>query len=165
MPSPQFYSAPDAELLSDLVKRIGERDQAAFGRLYGRLVRIIFTQVRESLGCPAAAVPVTRAVFVEVWRLARVSDARRDDVLAWVTAIAARRAADRLRLLHHQPPTIETGYDEHLDYELKAALPVGPDTTSLAGRDPIETGRNGRDYGPTIEKKITAPPGSRRRYL
>jgi DNA-directed RNA polymerase specialized sigma24 family protein len=128
------------------VKRIGKRDQAAFGRLYGRLVRIIFTQLRESLGSPAAAVPVTRAVFVEVWRLARVSDARRDDVLAWVTAIAARWAADRLRMLHHQPPAIETGYDEHLDYELKAALPVDPDTTSLAGQDPKKTGKNGRDY-------------------
>jgi len=163
MASPQIYSAPVAESLSDLVRRIGERDQAAFGRLYGRPVRTVFTQLRESLGSPATAVPVTRAVFVEVWLLARVSNARRDDVLEWVTAIAARRAADRLRVLHHQPPAIDTGHDERLGHELEAALPVDPDTTPMAGQDRKETGKNGRDNGPTIEKQTAAPPGSRRR--
>lgn len=122
MPTPQIYAVPVAESLSDLVKRIADRDQAAFGRLYRRLVGPIFAQIGESLGSPASAVPVTRAVFVEVWRLAPVCDARRDDVLAWVTAIAARRAADRLRALNHQPSAVDTGYDGHLSHELAAAL-------------------------------------------
>jgi DNA-directed RNA polymerase specialized sigma24 family protein len=122
MPTAQIYAVPVAESLSDLFRRIADRDQAAFGRLYRRLVRRVFAQMRESLGSPALAVPVTRAVFVEVWRLAPVSDAYGDDVLAWVSAIAARRAADRLRALNHQPPAVDTGYDAHLSHELAAAL-------------------------------------------
>ena len=124
MPTQRIYSAPVAESLNDLVNRVADRDQAAFGRLYGRLVRPIFAQVRASLGSPARAVPVTRAVFVEVWRLAPVSDARRDDVLAWVTGIAARRAGDRLRELDRQPPA--GGYDGHVGRELVAALGAEP---------------------------------------
>jgi DNA-directed RNA polymerase specialized sigma24 family protein len=122
MPTPQIYAMPGTELLSDLVKRVADRDQAAFGRLCHRLIHPIFTQICESLGSPAAAVPVTRAVFVEVWRLAPVSDVRRDDVLAWVTAIAARRVADRLSGRNHQPPAVGTGYGGHLSHELTAAL-------------------------------------------
>lgn len=109
MPTPQTYAAPAAESLSDLAGRIADRDQAAFGRLYRRLVRQIFAQIRESLGSTAAAVPVTRAVFVEVWILAPVSGAHRDDVLGWVTAIAARRAADQLRAPNRPPPAVSTG--------------------------------------------------------
>ncbi|MEV1286474.1 sigma factor [Micromonospora sp. NPDC049679] len=126
MPTPQIYAVPGADSLSDLVKRIADRDHAAFGRLYRRLVRLIFAQICESLGGPASAVPVTRAVFVEVWRLAPLFDARRDDVLAWVTAIAARRAADRLRALNHQSSAVDTGYDGHLSHELAAVLGAEP---------------------------------------
>jgi DNA-directed RNA polymerase specialized sigma24 family protein len=126
MPTPPNYAVPVAESLSDLVKRVAERDQAAFGRLYRRLVRPTFAQVRESLGSAASAVPVTRAVFVEVWRLAPVSDASRDDVPAWVTAIAARRTAERLRALQQHPSAIDTAYDAHLDHELAAVLGTDP---------------------------------------
>jgi DNA-directed RNA polymerase specialized sigma24 family protein len=122
VPTPQIYVIPAVESLSDLLRRVADRDQAAFGRLYRRLVRPVFAQIRESLGSPAPAVPVTRAVFVEVWRLAPVSAARGEDVLAWVSAIATRRAADRLHALNHRPPAVDTGYDAHLRHELAAAL-------------------------------------------
>jgi DNA-directed RNA polymerase specialized sigma24 family protein len=122
MPIPSIYIPPVAESLTDLVKRIAERDEAAFGRLYRRLVRPVFAQVRESLGSSARAVPVTRAVFVEVWRLAPVSHARHDDVFGWVTAIAARRADDQLRELGRRQPTAGTGCDGHLGRDLVATL-------------------------------------------
>ncbi|MFC6016327.1 hypothetical protein ACFP2T_08960 [Plantactinospora solaniradicis] len=122
MPLPPIYVPPAAESLSDLVKRIAERDEAAFGRLYRHLVRPVFAQVRESLGSSARAVPVTRAVFVEVWRLAPVSHGRHDDVLGWVTAIAARRADDHLRELGRRQPTVGTGHDGHLGRALVATL-------------------------------------------
>ncbi|MBF9131254.1 hypothetical protein I0C86_20145 [Plantactinospora sp. S1510] len=122
MPIPSSYIPPAAESLSDLVKRIAERDEAAFGRLYRHLVRPVFAQVRESLGSSARAVPVTRAVFVEVWRLAPVSQARHDDVLGWVTAIAARRAGDQARELGHRQPAAGTGYPGHLGRDLVATL-------------------------------------------
>jgi DNA-directed RNA polymerase specialized sigma24 family protein len=126
--------APSAtESLSDLVWRVAGREEDAFGRLYRRLVRPVYAQVLESVG-RAAAVPVTRAVFVEVWRLAPVSGGRHVDVSAWVYGIAARRSADWLRTVDCQPLEAGMGdsgmsYAEHLGRELAAVL----DAESFAG--------------------------------
>jgi DNA-directed RNA polymerase specialized sigma24 family protein len=126
MPTSEIYAVPAAESLSDLVSRIADRDQAAFGRFYRRLVRPVFAQIRGSLGGTAPAVRVTRAVFVEVWQLAPLFNPRSDDVLAWVTAIAARRVADRLRAFDDPASVVGGGYDGHLDRELSAALGEHP---------------------------------------
>ena len=91
MPVFPGYAVPGPESVSDLVKRIADRDRAAFGRLYRRLVRAVFIQVCADVGSPSIAVAVTRAVFVEVWQLAPRC-AGQVDGLAWVTAIAVRRA-------------------------------------------------------------------------
>ncbi|MEV4656529.1 hypothetical protein [Micromonospora sp. NPDC049301] len=122
MPVPPSYVVPGPESVNDLVQRIADRDQAAFRRFYRLLVRAVFAQVCESLGSPALAVAVTRAVFVEVWRLAPRSDSRQLDGVAWVTAIAARRAADRLREINGPTSCLPTGYDDLLGRELAVML-------------------------------------------
>lgn len=126
MPVSPVYVLPGRESVNDLVKRIADRDRAAFGRLYRRLVRAVFTQVGESVGSPSAAVAVTRAVFVEVWHLAPRCAADQVDGLAWVTAIAVRRIAERLREIDGRPPPLITGYGEFLGRELTAALGEPP---------------------------------------
>lgn len=131
---PTVYTKPATESLSDLVRKVGDRDQAAFGRLYRRLVRPVFAQICESLGSPAEAVPVTRAVFVEIWRLAPVSDTRRDDILGWITGIAARRAGDKLREVDRPWPTVGAGYDVHLSRELVAGLGAEQPAEAALGR-------------------------------
>ncbi|MEU4771698.1 hypothetical protein [Micromonospora sp. NPDC023644] len=122
MPGPTGYVVPGPESVDDLVRRIADRDPAAFGRFYRRLVPAVFAQVRESLGSPAPAVAVTRAVFVEVWRLAPLPGSRQLDGVAWVTAIAARRAADRLRETDGPAPRVATCYDDLVSRELAAVL-------------------------------------------
>ncbi|MGS2618446.1 hypothetical protein ACVCAH_28540 [Micromonospora sp. LZ34] len=126
MPVSPIYVVPGPESVDDLVKRIADRDQAAFGRFYRRLAPAVFAQVCERLGSPALAVAVTRAVFVEVWRLAPLPDSRQLDGVAWVTVIAARRAADRLRQINGPAPCLATGYDDLLGRELAVAL--GPES-------------------------------------
>ncbi|MGI5146276.1 hypothetical protein ACQEVC_07760 [Plantactinospora sp. CA-294935] len=140
MTVPPVHTMSATESLSDLVRRIADRDQAAFSRLYRRLVRSVFLQVCESLGSPADAVPVTRAVFVEVWRLAPVSDARRDDVLVWITGIAARRAGDKLREIDHDSSAVSTDYDGHFDRELAAGFGTEPSTVWSAPPGTRRTG-------------------------
>ena len=126
MPVPRIYVVPGRESVNDLVKRIADRDQAAFRRFHRRLVRAVFAQVCESLGSPALAVAVTRAVFVEVWRLAPMPASRQLDGTAWVTAIAARRAADRLREINGTMPDLGVAYDDLLGRELAVALGAEP---------------------------------------
>ena len=135
MSIPPIHIVSGADSLSDLVKRIADRDQTAFSRLYYLLVRPVFAQVCESLGSPAGAVPVTRAVFVEVWRLAPVSDARCDDALAWITGIAARRACDKLRETDRQLPAGGPDHDGH-SREVVAALGAEPPAAADLGHTP-----------------------------
>ncbi|MGN9810932.1 hypothetical protein ACTMSW_16415 [Micromonospora sp. BQ11] len=123
---PPAYVLPGRESVDDLVKRIADRDRAAFGRLYRRLVRAVFIQVREGVGSPSAAVAVTRAVFVEVWHLAPRCAADQVDGLAWVTAIAVRRVGERLREIDGRRPPLISGYDEFLGRELTAVLGEPP---------------------------------------
>ncbi|MFI7282597.1 hypothetical protein ACIBOV_20290 [Micromonospora chersina] len=111
--------------MNDLVKRVADRDRAAFGRLYRRLVRVVFIQVCATAGRPSVAVAVTRAVFVEVWQLAPRYAGQVDGV-AWVTAIAVRRAAERLREIDGRTSPLGAGYDEFVGRELIAALDGEP---------------------------------------
>ncbi|WP_152037813.1 hypothetical protein [Micromonospora sp. B006] len=122
MPVSPVYVVPGPESVNDLVKRVADRDRAAFGRLYRRLVRVVFIQVCEVVRRPSVAVAVTRAVFVEVWQLAPRCAAGQVDGLAWVTAIADRRAAERLREIDGRTSPLDAGYDELVGRELIAAL-------------------------------------------
>lgn len=131
MPVYPVYVVPGPESVNDLVKRIADRDRAAFGRLYRRLVRAVFTQACERVGSPSVAVAVTRAVFVEVWQLAPRCAAGQVDGLAWMTAIADRRAAERLREIGGRTSPLATEYDEFLGRELAAVL--GGEPPALLG--------------------------------
>ncbi|MDT0530966.1 hypothetical protein RM555_18405 [Micromonospora sp. DSM 115977] len=131
MSVPPNVVMPGPETVSDLVKRIGDRDQAAFGRFYRRLVRAVFTQLSDSLDSPALAVAVTRAVFVEVWRLAPGHASHHLDGLAWVNAIAARHVADRIREFEQHRRRSATGVDDTLGHEF--VLTVGKEPLARAG--------------------------------
>lgn len=122
MPVPSRPAVPGPESVDDLVQRIADRDPTAFGRFYRRLVRTVFDQVSADLRGPTHAVAVTRAVFVEVWRLAPLRGSRQLDGLAWVTAIAARRVADRRRTIDGPTARPDSGYDELLGHELAVLL-------------------------------------------
>jgi hypothetical protein len=115
-----FRCRPSAEVCNRLLARVAARDPIAFRSLYHRLGRRVFQQAREGLGDTASAVAVTKAVFVEVWRLAPVSGARHRDAIGWVTAITARRVAERIE--SGVPRSILSGHDDHMERELAAVL-------------------------------------------
>ncbi|MFI6238831.1 hypothetical protein ACIBEF_03015 [Micromonospora sp. NPDC050795] len=138
MPVSPAYVIPGPESVNDLLKKIAERDQSAFGRLYRSLVRGVFIQVCRRVGSPSLAVAVTRAVFVEVWRLAPKATADQVDGLAWVTVIADRRAADRLRETGGHSSSPGTSYDEYIGLELTAVL--GEEAPALLGAGPFTAG-------------------------
>ncbi|MEQ4306100.1 hypothetical protein ABNF97_32730 [Plantactinospora sp. B6F1] len=80
-------------------------------------------------------------MFVEVWRLAPVSDARRDDVLVWITGIAARRAGEKLREIDHHSSAVGTDCDGHFDRELAAGF--GTEQSTLWSPPPGTQGTGG----------------------
>jgi DNA-directed RNA polymerase specialized sigma24 family protein len=102
-----------------LVQRISDREPAAFLALYRLMVRPVFVHARDQLGDAAAAVAITRGVFVEVWRLAPIR--RRCDAQAWLLAITDRRVTEH-RQSSARPAVLKAGYDEHIAAELAALL-------------------------------------------
>jgi DNA-directed RNA polymerase specialized sigma24 family protein len=144
-----------AATYNDLVRRIADREPAALTELYRRLAGGVQAHVSARLG-DAAAGPVTRAVFVEVWR---VAPARRryDDACGWLLAIAERRIAEQLRA-RARPVLPATDHDEHTRSELDAILRRGAaggrrcrpatltrraDRTPVVPAQPAAAGRSG----------------------
>ncbi|GAA0711634.1 hypothetical protein Drose_16515 [Dactylosporangium roseum] len=103
-----------------LVQRIADREAAAFHALYRLMVRPVFVHSRTQLRDAAAAVVITRAVFVEVWRLAPTRQ-QPCDIQAWLLAIADRRIPE-YRRSSARPAELTAGYDEHIAAELAALL-------------------------------------------
>ncbi|MEV0568500.1 hypothetical protein [Dactylosporangium sp. NPDC050588] len=84
------------------------------------MVHQILAHIRPGLD-DVAAVCVTRAVFVEVWLLAPVSQRWHADAQAWLFAIADRRAGEQAREASPRMATVAV-YDQHLSSELNDLL-------------------------------------------
>jgi RNA polymerase sigma-70 factor (ECF subfamily) len=82
---------------TDWLLAAGQGDQQAFARLYDELAPLVYGLVLRVTRNRAIAEEVSQEVFLEVWRLARRFDADRGTARSWVTAIAHRRAVDRVR--------------------------------------------------------------------
>jgi len=107
-------------LCDSLLRQIADRHPSALVRLHRLMVHQIFAHVRAGLD-EAAAVGVTRAVFVEVWLLAPVSARWQNDAQTWLLAIADRRMAAQARA-QSRPLSLVTVYDEHFGVELDVLL-------------------------------------------
>jgi DNA-directed RNA polymerase specialized sigma24 family protein len=95
-PARTVAAAVGNDRLSLLVHRIAASDRAAFRCLYAFLALRVWRDALRALSRPADARAVTRSTFVEVWHLAGHHLDSRVDVRAWIGAITARRAGDRL---------------------------------------------------------------------
>ncbi len=72
-------------------------DEQAFANFYDRVAGSIHGIVLRVVRNPAIAEEVTQEVFVELWRIAPRYDRTKGSPRAWATAIAHRRAVDRVR--------------------------------------------------------------------
>lgn len=72
-------------------------DQQAFARFYDLISPMVYGLVLRVIRNPALAEEVTQEVFVELWRLAPRYDSSKGSPRAWASAIAHRRAVDRVR--------------------------------------------------------------------
>ncbi len=87
----------EATVLSGILTRAGQGDQAAFGDLYDATAALVHGIVLRVVRDPSQAEEITQEVFVEIWRLAPRYETDRGSVKAWIATIAHRRAVDRVR--------------------------------------------------------------------
>ncbi len=93
-------------VLSDLIKQIQERDQAAFGRLYDLIAPRMQALCMRILSVRAEAEEIVAETFWQVWNQADRYDPERGSVLAWITIMARSRALDRLRQRQRQANSV-----------------------------------------------------------
>ncbi|HEX6076525.1 MAG TPA: sigma-70 family RNA polymerase sigma factor [Micromonosporaceae bacterium] len=83
--------------VTGLLRRTARGDEAAFAQLYDRTAARVYGLVLRVVRDPAQAEEVAQEVFVDVWRSAARFDPGRGSAIAWILALAHRRAVDRVR--------------------------------------------------------------------
>jgi RNA polymerase sigma-70 factor (ECF subfamily) len=82
---------------TDLMRRVAQRDQAAFDALYARYASVVFAVVYRILGSRPDTEEVVLDVFTQAWRIADRYDPRKSRVDSWLIMLARSRSLDRLR--------------------------------------------------------------------
>jgi RNA polymerase sigma-70 factor, ECF subfamily len=112
-------SASDGEL----IRRVGERDRAAFEELYGRFGRPVLSLALRRLRDRGRAEDATQEVFAAIWRAAATYRPERGPGAPWIYAVARNAIVNqtriRLELATELPdsPSEEPGPAEHAESE------------------------------------------------
>lgn len=82
---------------ADLLRKIAAGDAEAFGRLYDRTSRILFSIARRILRDDATAEDLLQDVYVQVWEKAGTFNGAVGKPMTWLITLTRNRAIDRLR--------------------------------------------------------------------
>jgi RNA polymerase sigma-70 factor (ECF subfamily) len=82
---------------NDLLARVAEGDQEAFGQLYDEIAPRVLGLIRRLLRDSAQSEEVAQEVFLEIWQTATRYDANKGGASTWILTMAHRRAVDRVR--------------------------------------------------------------------
>jgi RNA polymerase sigma-70 factor (ECF subfamily) len=122
--------AVDNETDSDLIRRVGDQDDAALLALYDRYNRQAFGLAFRILGDAANAEEVVQDAFLSLWRNAKSFDTARGGVRTWLLTIVHNRSIDRIRAARSRA----TGVDlEVADYAGMTTDPWDEVTDRLDG--------------------------------
>ncbi|MEV6726418.1 sigma-70 family RNA polymerase sigma factor [Streptomyces xanthochromogenes] len=83
--------------LPDLLDRVAQGDQQAFGSVYDAVAGHVLGVVRAVVRDAAQSEEVAQEVMVAVWQTAARYRRDRGSVMNWVLTLAHRRAVDRVR--------------------------------------------------------------------
>ena len=81
----------------ELLGRVAQGDQAAFGALYDQVAPRVLGLVKRLLVDHAQSEEVTQEIFLEIWQTATRYEAGRGGASTWIMTMAHRRAVDRIR--------------------------------------------------------------------
>ena len=124
--------AVDNETDSDLIRRVGDQDDAALLALYDRYNRQAFGLAFRILGDASNAEEVVQDAFLSLWRNAKSFDTARGGVRTWLLTIVHNRSIDRIRAARSRA----TGVDlEVADYAGVTTDPWDEVTDRLDGAE------------------------------
>lgn len=83
--------------LNDLMRRVANRDRAAFASLYAATSGKLYGIVLRILRRPAVADEILQETYVRIWNNAGGFDPARSSPITWMATIARNRALDEVR--------------------------------------------------------------------
>lgn len=115
-----------------LLLAVARRDEAAFGALYDRLSRPIFSLVVRIIRSRAEAEEVLQEAFWQIWESAPAYRPELGSPFCWMVTVARRKAIDRLRANSRHLQRIEEAQGLRVDDEF--AAPVALELLSAGER-------------------------------
>ncbi len=97
--------------LNMLLPKVAEGDRSALKAIYDEAAPRLFAILMRMVRRREAAEDLLQDTFVTIWSKAYQFDALRGDAQAWLSAIARRKAIDRLRVVNREI----TGLDAVID--------------------------------------------------
>lgn len=82
---------------ADLMRGVGNGQQAALDELYARYARLVYSLARRVVVDPELAEDVAQEVFLAVWRDPDKYDADRGPFATWLLSLTHHRAVDSVR--------------------------------------------------------------------
>jgi RNA polymerase sigma-70 factor (ECF subfamily) len=126
-------SAGDASRLSDLLRRSGLGDEAAFAAFYDATSARAYGLALRVVRNPAHAEEVTQEAYLDAWRSSTRYDPARGSAVGWLLTIVHRKSVDRIRSVE-----AATNRDETWNRE---TTPTDHDQTSEAAHASLDAAR------------------------
>jgi RNA polymerase sigma-70 factor (ECF subfamily) len=86
----------------DLLRRIAQRERAAFEALYDRYANILYASALKFVKQNADAQDVVQDVFIQIWDKAKLYDPAKGKPLTWALTLTRNRAIDRIRAIQRR---------------------------------------------------------------
>ena len=86
----------------DLLRRIAQRERAAFEDLYTRYANILYASALKFVKEDADAQDVVQDVFIQIWDKAKLYDPAKGKPLTWALTLTRNRAIDRIRAIQRR---------------------------------------------------------------
>jgi RNA polymerase sigma-70 factor, ECF subfamily len=90
-------TAQNLEADINLLKRIGQRDVAAFQEFFKKFNGLLYTTIHRVLNDHEDSEDIMQEVLVQIWQKAHLYEPTKGKPLTWVTTMARNRAIDRIR--------------------------------------------------------------------
>ena len=123
------------ELDKQLMARVAQGDQQAFGALYDRLSGPLYSLGLKMLGDAAEAEDALQETCLQIWRRAATYDAARSSVFTWAILLARSKIIDRLRARGRRSRIIVASTEDEGNPIAAAEASVAENTTDTIGRN------------------------------
>lgn len=123
----------------DLLRRVAQKDRAAFEELYSRYSNVLYATALKFLKEDADAQDVVQDVFIQIWDKAKLYDPAKGKPLTWAMTMTRNRSIDRIRAIQRRS-RLRDEFEQETVFDESAGV-----REALSGVDASEKGRILRD--------------------